>query len=227
MNTGSKHAYKCYFDASFTPTMSSCAFAVKRAGKILYSHACCEVLATSQIAEQTALNLLLQYIQENLEPGSTVRIYGDCQSAIDALNAKKKGGARDEMLETLYKLRGAGYTISLQYIPRRKNRTAHKLAKDKLPPQPPWPQGLQVKEWDFSRGKHMALDDIIIPAHMTESPRAERHAKRLEFYETHGRVYKPIHVNGDDVLVDGYISYLILKAYGEHMCQVIVEESSG
>ena len=224
MSTGNVGTFKCYFDASFTPTLSSCAFVVESEMGVQHSFSCCKVLSTSQTAERHALNLLLHHIRAHIAPGSIIKIFGDCKIVIDKMNAQQEELTGNKTRKTLNKMRRQ-YQISLTFIPRTHNKMTHKLAKDALRPHSLQGQSLMFKKYDFTNSKHMALEDIIIPAYITKNPQPEKYAKRLEFYETHDRLYKPIHVSPDDVLVDGYISYLILKACGERTCQVIIEEN--
>ena len=77
--------YKCYFDGSYTPRISGCAFCVIVDGKIMHSNVFCEKLPSSQYAETMALAVLLRHIGEFIEPGSTVEVYGDDKPLIDMI----------------------------------------------------------------------------------------------------------------------------------------------
>jgi len=214
------NSYDCYFDGSHKPEISGCAFIIEADGEIVYSQVSPAQLKSSHRAERLALHLLLQYIGESISLGSTIRIFGDAKWMIDVINHETSGSKGHKTRALLHKLR-QNHDISLAYIPRRDNRVAHRLARTITRPST---IPLQPKRYDFTNSKIMSLDDIIIPAHMLKNlPKKSKYQKRKAFFLMNGELYKPIHVDVDDALVDGYISYLILKEVGIQGSLVIVK----
>jgi hypothetical protein len=70
----------------------------------------------------------------------------------------------------------------------------------------------------------MLLDDIVIPNRIKygRPPSQVKYKSRLLFFQKHGEMYKTILVNSDGMLLDGYITYLILKEHGMDECCVDV-----
>lgn len=67
------------------------------------------------------------------------------------------------------------------------------------------------------------LQDIIIDDSMkSSSPSPEKLKDRYEHYQNTGQFKKKIFINQDNVLVDGYITYLICKMIDKDFVQVIV-----
>ncbi len=65
-----------------------------------------------------------------------------------------------------------------------------------------------------SRKKTMKLADLKVPAHFqTNQPRLDKILMHHQDYIANGYM-DPIIVDADDVMIDGYISYLIHKSYG-------------
>jgi hypothetical protein len=59
------------------------------------------------------------------------------------------------------------------------------------------------------------LDDIKIPENFKRvKPKKDKLKERIAYYEKTGEFFAPIVLNKDNVLLDGYISYLIAKRYG-------------
>jgi len=211
-------SYDCYFDGSYKPEISGCAFVVEADGKIVHSQVVPEKLTSSYCAELRALHLLLQYIEQHISHGSRIQIFGDAEWLISIVNRKKSRNDKHKTRKLLRRLRH-DYTISITHINRRNNKVAHRLARTITCGR----SILQPKMFDFTNSKTMRLEHIIVPAHMRSPPKESKYLSRKLFFLIHGEVYKPIHVNAEDVLVDGYISYLILKEYGELECSVIVK----
>lgn len=56
----------------------------------------------------------------------------------------------------------------------------------------------------------MRLSDIVVPKHMAATPPKESKMNKVRaFYKEHNCVDKPIVVNKDNLLLDGYIRYLV------------------
>ena len=63
--------------------------------------------------------------------------------------------------------------------------------------------------------KWVAISDIIIPdVFANTKPRQYKIDKIRNYYLEYGCVDKPVTVNGNNVLIDGYIRYLVLKENG-------------
>ena len=107
--------------------------------------------------------------------------------------------------------------------PRKRPKKTKKKKPEKVSLQPreksKYPKGYALMET-----KTMQLDDILIRDGMANGnpPRESKYQKRLVFYKKHGHVYKTIQINADGILLDGYISYLILKEHGVSECTVEV-----
>jgi hypothetical protein len=157
--------------------MSGCAFCIIVDEQIVYSHVEQIKLHSSYNAEKRALHLLLQYIRDEIEPGSTVK----------------------------------------------ENRNAHNLAsKGYVSPLTLEPT-TRKKQFEFIESKTMFVDDITIRDSMRETcPKEQKYQKRLAYYLKHGKPYRTIEVDANGLLLDGYISYLILREYGINECCVDV-----
>ena len=69
------------------------------------------------------------------------------------------------------------------------------------------------------------IDRIIVKDCFSETtPRKSKYIAKLKQYELFGSIKKPIRINRDFVLVDGYIDYLILREKGESMVPVAFVE---
>lgn len=59
------------------------------------------------------------------------------------------------------------------------------------------------------------LDEIIIPNKMSQSvPSKEKVSKARKYFITFGKIDKPIVIDENKVLIDGYIRYLVLNGFG-------------
>ena len=69
------------------------------------------------------------------------------------------------------------------------------------------------------------IDRIIISDCFRETtPIKSKYIAKLKQYELFGSIKKPIRINRDFVLVDGYIDYLILRERGESIVPVTFVE---
>ena len=212
--------YECYFDASCTPDISRCAYCVITDGQITHTHVHEKKIGTSHKAERHALYLLLQYIEEHFEKGTKVEIYGDEKTVIERIVRRGQRSKRDKA-GRLFDRMDPHYELTLQHIPRKQNRIAHSLSRIGHIPAPQNP----VKFISAGR-KRMLLNDIIIPNHMKygRPPGQIKYQSRLLFYQKYGKPHKAISVNSKGLLLDGYISYLILQEHGIKECLVNVRE---
>lgn len=63
--------------------------------------------------------------------------------------------------------------------------------------------------------KYIKTAKIIIPECFAETiPSSEKVKAKVEYYEKHGKFQKPITISKNNILVDGYINYLIAKEKG-------------
>ena len=70
--------------------------------------------------------------------------------------------------------------------------------------------------------KTIPISDIIIPPKFTETyPSAKKIAKRMEELNAHGKFTNIIEVNENNVLVDGYTTYVLAKGLGHTEVEVI------
>lgn len=72
--------------------------------------------------------------------------------------------------------------------------------------------------------KYIKTAKIIIPQCFAETiPSAGKVKAKMEYYEKHGRFEKPITISRNNILVDGYINYLIAREKGikKLPCRVI------
>ena len=213
--------YECYFDASYTPEISRCAYCVLVDGQIVHTHVHKKKLRNSHKAEKHALYLLLQYIQQHIKRRAKIEIYGDEKTVINRV-VKKGRRSKDDKAGKMYDRIEPLYELTIQHIPGKQNKIAHKLSRTGLIP-PPKLKKLEPRENVTAR--LMQLNDIIIPDRMKygRPPGKEKYQSRLLFFQKHGEMYKTILVNSDGMLLDGYITYLILKEHGMDECCVDVE----
>ena len=211
--------YQCYFDASCTPDISRCAYYVMADGQIIHTHVQEKKIRTSHKAEKHALYLLLQYIQQNIEQGVKIEIYGDAKSVIEDMGRKGIRSKRNKAGK-LFDIIEPHYELIPHHIPRKQNRIAHKLSrKGYIPPLKP--MNLRPKAYVFKNQKTMLLDNIFVPYRFLYSNLSNgKYQSRLLFYREHRLLYKPILVDLNGVLLDGYISYLILREHEVRECHV-------
>lgn len=73
--------------------------------------------------------------------------------------------------------------------------------------------------------RHITLDNIVIQDSFRDNkPSIEKITERLNFYKDNGKFEKEITVNKDNVLLDGYITYLICKMLDKNYINVVVDE---
>jgi hypothetical protein len=73
--------------------------------------------------------------------------------------------------------------------------------------------------------RHITLDSIIIQdSFRNNKPSIEKITERLNYYKNQGKFEKEITVNKDNVLLDGYITYLICKMLDKNYVNVVVDE---
>ena len=200
--------YDCYFDGSYSHEMcgvSGCAFCVFYGeGELLYEHVEYLRASSSTSAEKSALYLLLDYIKDNIKIGSTIRVYGDALGPITALLQNRNNA---DLTRILFYGLSDKFKLSLSYVPGKMNKSADKLSKIKPP--------MIFKPCVFPNEKVIPLASITIPVEMRQKkPSRVKFAKRLKFYEHTNRLYTNIQIDVTNQLLDGYISYLILKQRG-------------
>lgn len=73
--------------------------------------------------------------------------------------------------------------------------------------------------------KKMLIEDIVIPHSFTKTiPSPEKIAKRMEELRKHGKFTNMIEVDVNNVLVDGYTTYVLAKGFGYTKMEVIVHD---
>lgn len=73
----------------------------------------------------------------------------------------------------------------------------------------------------------MMLNEIHINKQFQRTPpRQEKLDKVRDFYEKHGKLDKPIKVNAQHYLIDGYTRYLIAKEIGLDFVDVVIYDNS-
>lgn len=78
----------------------------------------------------------------------------------------------------------------------------------------------------MARHVKMDLADIkILPEFLAHPPREEKVLARKSEYQSEGKLRRPMAVTPDGVLVDGYASFLALKALGKKSAQFKLRES--
>lgn len=200
--------YECFFDASYRDGLSKCAFYVERDGIVIHKSVTGVQTRTCNLAEAEALFCLLKYVKKKIPQNNEVRIYGDSMVVVKLINGKRhihKCYRSDyNKLLDLYNALKSRYIISVKHIRRDKNLLADKLSKS----------------LDISGGmpcieiKPMNLNSIIVPMYMRKTePSAAKMSERLAYYRANGSLYREISVDENYVLLDGYISYLILLSH--------------
>jgi hypothetical protein len=104
------------------------------------------------------------------------------------------------------------YDISIAFIPRRENAQADRLSKGKS--LDIINNNLLTKKWDIVvlENKKLHHDEIFIPAYMRYSkPNPTKYRNKSNYFQEHGHLKKNIRVDEDNKLIDGFMSYLILK----------------
>lgn len=73
--------------------------------------------------------------------------------------------------------------------------------------------------------KKINIEDIVIPHSFTKTiPSPEKMAKRMEEFRKHGKFTNMIEVDPNNVLVDGYTTYILAKGFGYTEIEVIVHD---
>jgi len=121
-------SYKCFFDGSHRSHISGIAFCIIVDDQVVHSKVHHKKLPSSYHAEMHAFNMLLRYIRQFLEPGSTVEVYGDHKGLVDVMQTEKQLVSFNKTKQLYITLKNK-YNITLQHIPRRENRIAHELAR--------------------------------------------------------------------------------------------------
>jgi len=220
--------YKCYFDGSYTPLISGYAFCVIVGDKIVHSDIKCGRLQTSHHAETEALIMLLKYIQDYIEPGSTVKVYGDDKSLISKILYLT--GQKYVSLEVrlLYEALKENYAISLTHISGKENKIAHNLSRIIYNTRSSLMQTNSIleKEGLSVERRCISLDDIFIPDYFKNCilPGPGNYKKRLNHCQKYGRDHNSriISVSSGGQMISGYTTYLILRDSGITSCDVNV-----
>ena len=216
--------YKCYFDGSYTPDMSGCAFCVIVNNGIIHTNTYRERLQTPHHAETQALYILLCYIQDKIAPGSTIEIYGDDKTLIDKIIYSKNPKYTKMEIRLFYETLKERYSISLAHISSKKNKIAHALSRIAYDTQPNL--ALLDSSKGYVRRRYMLLEDILIPDFIKRSklPSPENYGKRLRYFRQHGHDHKSktIRIDSNGQMIAGYITYLVLKDSGLTACYVDV-----
>jgi len=205
--------------------MSGYAFCIIVDGLVVHSKVHHKRLPSSYHAEMHAFNMLLRFIRQYLNPGSLIEIYGDHKGLIDMMHSEKQLKNFNKTKELFIKLKSM-FTLSLQHIPKKENKIAHKLSRQEFVPllKPAEIKSLYGEDRLFDERISMSIDDIRIPNYIKYSrlPRYEKYIPRLLYYQKFGRDYKTIRVDPNGFLCEGYITYLILKEHGVNTCNVDV-----
>ena len=121
--------YNCFFDASYTPIRKRGAFHIENGNDIIKQSVVKLSANTPDMAEAEALHKLLDHIKVNIKPGSRVQIYGDALFIIQSILRGDKCSKRYKNVKDKYELLCKYYDLSIDFIPGKKNKNAHKLAK--------------------------------------------------------------------------------------------------
>jgi hypothetical protein len=69
---------------------------------------------------------------------------------------------------------------------------------------------------------YVDIDDIVIQESFSQ-PSIEKISDRLNYYKEHGKFEKDIVINKENVLLDGYITYLLCKLLNINSIRATVE----
>ena len=207
--------YECFFDGSHRKQISGCAYHIRSDNQTIHEHVHHEKLASGLLAEMRALYLLMRYVRRHIEPGSTVNIYGDAGDVLRKAEGLTKGSGKGvktkvgKTRELLKRLRN-DYTITLHCIPRKENKTAHKLARTMYPRLTP--KKHSPKNHTLIGNKTMSLSDIILPGHIKygKPPREEKYQSRLAYYREFGQFGKYLDYRNSCSKCQVITEYLIL-----------------
>jgi ribonuclease HI len=213
--------YRCYFDASYKENTAQCAYYIKRDDSILHTKVNRFNAESPEKAEAQALLMLLQYIDSHIESSCKVSVYGDALSVISAITSTSKRKKRFKGIRRLFHSMKNRFDISIEFIPRKMNVTADRLSKAKSI-NLPLPIDANI-EMGFVGHRHIAVDDIVVPKEIKySSPSKAKFNNRLEYFTKTGKLYRTIQIDENNVLLDGFISYLILKRHGIAECDAEV-----
>lgn len=207
------NSYNCYFDASYNTEISRCAFIVFKNDRKFYEAFHDKRTVDSCSAEQYALFLLLDYIQNNLNYNrDKILIFGDAKSVIE--QTIKNTTARYEKIHRKYWLLNIADNVHIKFIPRAENQLADRLSKI----QPNKSSGYlkpinNVRLSDYIYEIEISLDKIIIPRYYS-CPNRDKYMDCLRFYAKYHITDRDIIINSENCLLDGYIMYLVLKDIG-------------
>lgn len=217
-----RNAYDCYFDASYKDKIARCAYFIKHNGTIAYHKAFSINVKTSAKAEAASLHGLLYYLSTHVEDGSIINVYGDALFLFESLASKRNKNYKK--IKSLIKEMKSRFDLTIKYIPRNENNIADRLTKGK----PLIINNEVISSRIVVERKIVQLDEICIPASMAKSsPSENRKNNKLNYYKKHGCFKKNIKINQLGMLIDGYVSILILKEQGVREYAVDVCEKRG
>ena len=124
--------YDCHFDASYTPGICRGGFCISKGSSLEKQSVRTLGANTSDMAEAEILHKLLDYINLKIERGKRVCIYGDAQGLIISILRGNKGSDRYKNVRKKYKKMCTFYDLSIEFIPREKNKRADALSKHRL-----------------------------------------------------------------------------------------------
>lgn len=201
--------YTAYFDASCKPEISRCAFYIEHNNKTVYKEVKEIHLENnwnnSQLAESKALLYLLEYIWNNIEPKSYVVIYGDAQNIIDVINngVSPKYKTVIDIFQNLQKQ----YKLKIAFIPRKQNYKADRLTRN-------IPISIR-REKTFLESRIINLNDVVVPHFISAStPNKNKYQDKLVYFKDTGCFKKPIKIDENFTILDGFIAYRILNDLG-------------
>ena len=135
--------YRCYFDASYRDGIGTLAYIVKNSeNNVVLKTSKAIKCRNSYIAEANALRELLNLLKAATDifliaKGSSITIYGDCESIINIVRREgkyRRNGYRkmyNEIVNTYIELR-KNNNMALQWIRRNNNKEADALARELL-----------------------------------------------------------------------------------------------
>jgi ribonuclease HI len=224
-----------YCDASYQNKKSKIAFIIKQNMRKI--HESCDVITTNGCyeAELKALDLALDYLLINKLKTKELRLYSDCQPAVNVINKNQKDKSRYKELITIIKnklrILKDIYKCTLNWISRKFNKDADSITRYAKLPKSPYSLSSNLHKDIIHDGityrvpprteKMFPIDNIKVPGYML---RSKPDKVKVNFVKNYYSVYqvldKPIKINECNELKDGYIRYAIAKEIGLNLVPV-------
>jgi ribonuclease HI len=212
-----------YFDASFLPEAKAgkIGFIIKRDNQNITKQSKSIKARNSNEAELKALDLTVTHLLDNIYKADEIKIYGDNKQVIEIINlGRKMKNTSKDFINSLIKkfnILKTLYNCSLEWISRKFNKDADKITRGKIN------QIKVVKDITYNLQQYNVpekterlypIENIKIPKMIKYSTPNKTKVKNItDYYITNNAFDKPIKIDKNGTLKDGYIRYLIAKQF--------------